>query len=219
MPVKKTPEPVYIFAGEETLLMEEQISRIKKSMGEEALMNFSSFNAEQIQDINRVIEQINTLPFLSERKCLIIKRVNKLKAKPLSKIIEYTKTPCRSTVLVLTIEAPPKDKAANAVLNKFPKTVEVRRFNPMKTVVLTSWLEKKAGEMGKEIRKDASFLLADLTDRNTALMAQEIKKLCIYIQEDRVIEKKHVKELVVPGHESSIFNLSDSLFARNKQAL
>ena len=49
----KKIKPIHVFIGEETLLMEEALSRLKLRLGENALMNAAAYNAEDGQPAER----------------------------------------------------------------------------------------------------------------------------------------------------------------------
>ena len=78
--MSKNPiKPVQVFIGEETLLLEEAIARLKAGLDENAALNSAAYNAEENLNVDQIVDLLNTLPFLSDRRLVIIRNFNKLK--------------------------------------------------------------------------------------------------------------------------------------------
>ncbi|HQP30514.1 MAG TPA: hypothetical protein PLB81_04240 [Deltaproteobacteria bacterium] len=161
-------EPVRLFMGEDTFLMEEALTALKASLGEEALMNFQAFNGDESFRVEDLVGLCNTLPFLGERRLIILRNVQKLPVKALAQIGAYCKNPLETTTLVMTVEGPPP-KGTDALFRHLPGTVPQQRFDPLKGPEILTWVQTRAKRQKKTIDKEAAHLLAELTGGHTWL--------------------------------------------------
>ena len=209
---------VRLFMGEETFLMEEALAGLKNALGDEALTNFQAFNGDESIRVEELIGLCNTLPFLGERRLIILRNVQKLPAKALALIGAYCRDPLETTTLVMTVEGQPP-RSSDALFKHLPDTVLQQRFDPLKGVEITTWIQARAKGQGKTIERDAAVLLAELTGGHTWFMASEIAKLGLYAGARPSITRTDVEYLVMKTPESSIFAFQDALFDRKKEAL
>lgn len=204
--------------GEETFLLEEAVAKLKSALGDEGLTNFASYNGEESIRIDDLIGLCNTLPFLGEKRLIILRNVQKLPAKALSQIGAYCKDPLTTTTLIMTVEGQ-APKSSDPLFKHLPATVTQKRFDLLKGPELITWILTRAKGYKKTIDRDAAVLLAELTGGHTWFMASEIEKLCLYVAERPTITRADVEYLVMKTPESSIFAFQDALFDRKKEAL
>ncbi len=208
---------VLLLVGEDTFRMEEELSRLKAGLGQEASLNLACYHAEDQSNLDEVIELCNTLPFLAPRRLIILRNVERLKGRALTAMEAYLGNPCSSTTLVLTASG---GKGALKALGKaLPKDVPTRRFDPLKGPPLTGWIQERARAHAKEIERDAAFLLAEILGADTWFLATEIDKLCLYAGREKAVTLHDVEELVLRSREANIFAFSDALFNRKREAL
>jgi len=207
----------YLYAGQETFLIEEELSRLKDRLGEGASMNLATYNAEEGLNISEILDLCNTMPFLSERRIIVIRNAGRVSEKDLGAILSYLKNPSETTMLILTLEG---EKASDKLLKQFSENTEVVRFDPLKNKAeLARWITDRAASKGKKIDRDAAALLAEMTGANMWFLATEIEKLCLYIASRQSITISDVQDLVLKTHEPSIFSFLDSLFDKKKDVL
>ena len=85
----KKISPVYFLAGEESFLLEDSLKRIEKVVNTDDL-NREIFQATECSG-NDILNSVETLPFLTDKRIVILKMANKLKNddfKIITKIIE-----------------------------------------------------------------------------------------------------------------------------------
>lgn len=103
--------PIYLLAGEETFLIDDSLKRIEKIVKTDDL-NREIFQATECFG-NDVLNSVETLPFLTDKRLVVLKSADKLKtddAKIITKIIENE--PVETTCFVIIF--PGKIKSANA---------------------------------------------------------------------------------------------------------
>ena len=222
---KGTLKPVYIFHGSETFIMKEEIERLKNSLNDPTFINYSSFNGEDLKDtgqIQKIISLCKTLPFLSSRRLIVIYNTHKIAENNMQPIYDYAEKPSKTTTLVLIIENQKKQKGTPVKINKLSNTSNAIRtisFADIKGSSLVSWIQHKVTRQGKEIDRNAAYLLTDITDSNTWFISSEIEKLCMYVGKAKRITLKDVEEVVMRSSETHIYTFLDNLFNRKKDAL
>jgi DNA polymerase III subunit delta len=209
-----------VFLGQETFLMEEELSVLKNRLGENASMNWAVFNAEEGPAMDEVISLCNTMPFLSDRRGIIIRNGHKLTAKQMDQVITYLDNPCETTMLILVMEAEKTDKDLPKLLKRFDGMAEIVRFESIKNrSERIAWIIDRALLHGKKIDKDAAVLLAEMAGSSMWYLDSEIQKLCLYVADNPSINMKDVHEVVMRAHEPAIFAFLDALFDRKKDTL
>ncbi len=222
MSAQKSKKPFLnaVFIGQETFLMEEELSCLKNRLGENASMNWAVFNAEEGPAMDEVISLCNTMPFLSDRRVIIIRNGHKLTAKQTDQVITYLDNPCETTMLILVMEAEKTDKDLAKLLKRFDGMAEIDRFESIKNrSERIAWIMDRALLHGKKIDKDAAVLLAEMAGSSMWYLDSEIQKLCLYVADNPSIITKDVHEVVMRTLEPAIFAFLDALFDRKKDTL
>lgn len=222
MSAQKSKKPFLnaVFIGQETFLMEEELSCLKNRLGENASMNWAVFNAEEGPAMDEVISLCNTMPFLSDRRVIIIRNGHKLTAKQTDQVITYLDNPCETTMLILVMEAEKTDKDLSKLLKRFDGMAEIDRFESIKNrSERIAWIMDRALLHGKKIDKDAAVLLAEMAGSSMWYLDSEIQKLCLYVADNPSIITKDVHEVVMRTLEPAIFAFLDALFDRKKDTL
>lgn len=206
----------YLFVGEEIFLLEEELSRARSLLEDGAAMNSSSYQYSEIQRIEDVISLLNTMPFLSDQRLVVIRNAHKLSSSDQEKLRSYLSDPCSSTILILTIEGARDEK-------KFTKglahPIEIVRFDALKGRDVVDWIVGRAKMFRKSFERDAAQLLAEATGGNVWFMASEIEKLSLYTKDRPSISLKDVESLVMRSLEPPVFAFLDSLFGRKKDVV
>lgn len=209
---------VYLLAGGEVFLIEEQLSSVRALLGDNASMNSSWYHAQEIKRAEEIVELCNTMPFLSDRRLIVIRNIHKLGQKEQGRITAYLERPCSSTTLILTIEGAQEREEKNFTKG-LPRGAEVLRFDTLKGRDLHDWIAGRVRVYGKTMDRDAVYLLAEVTGSNVWFIASEIEKLSLYIGSRPAITIKDVEYLVMKSHEPPVFAFMDSLFDRKKDSL
>jgi DNA polymerase-3 subunit delta len=211
------PSQNLVFAGQETFLMEEEFSRLKAKLGDGASMNWAAYNAEEVLDLDDILSLCNTLPFLSEKRLIVIRNAHNLSERHGDQILSYLEDPSDTTTLILVLEG---DKLDDKLLKKLSRNASIIRFDPIKNRgKLVEWIMDRSKIYGKTIEKDAATLLAEMIGTNMWFIATEIEKLCLFALKRPAITIDDVQSLVMRTYETSIFKFLDALFDRKKDAI
>ncbi|HET9731038.1 MAG TPA: DNA polymerase III subunit delta [Acidimicrobiales bacterium] len=94
--------PVYLVQGEDASLVSQAlrqlVSQVAEGLGDLAVEDMSG----EEPDVAAVVDACLTPPFLSERRVVILRDVNKLKAEEAGRLAGYVKDPATTTSLVLS---------------------------------------------------------------------------------------------------------------------
>ncbi len=198
--------PVYLFYGAETYLRNRFLKRLKSLVpGEVRDFNMDIVDGRETE-IEAVINMATTLPFMSERRLVVVTNAD-LK----TDLLEYLKNPLDSTCLVFCTDSVDKKHEVYKTIQKKGQVVE---FSPLKGRDLNQWIEHKARELGKIIEPTAIAGLVTAVGNDLQQLSTELEKLACSSQAKK-ITASDVESMVSKTVESSIFELVDAVGGRN----
>lgn len=164
-------------------------------------------------------QEVETLPFLPEKKRVVLYNINSLGADEVEKLCRYLSKPNKWVELYLTAE----DLSAQSKLVKLvEKQGQVTRFKEEKPwereKKIAQWLIAEAGREGVSLSLHAATVLVQGIDNQ--LLESELHKLLCYIYPRKEITLEDLASICLPVPNESIWKLSDALLARSaKRAL
>ncbi len=172
-----------------------------------ALEKFDGESAE----LNTVLDAVQSVPFLSTNKMVIIKSLGKQLSENINKIIDQT-----ADTTSLIIFEPHIDKRTS-----YYKTLKNQKnffeLTELDERSLANWAVNYAKEQGAELSYDTAVFLISRVGANQLNLSNEIKKLSQY---NLLISRDSVELLTDQIPQSKIFDLIDSAFNGNyKKAL
>ncbi|MDR2399311.1 MAG: DNA polymerase III subunit delta [Endomicrobium sp.] len=215
---KKT-SPVYLLAGEESYLIDMCLNKIEKILAVDDL-NREVFYACDSNSVD-ILNAIQTLPFLSDRRLVIVKDLNKMKSVDAECITGYLSNIVSTSCLVLVY----LDNYKKETISKRKELINTC-FSSKNcvTVDCRKQYENEAKEFIKtELQSRGKFasynLISTIVEENgTDLLniSNEIEKLSLYVGKN----KKEIKEEdleKVGGYtkEVNIYALSSELESKN----
>lgn len=218
----------YLLIGKEAFLMQETVQLIEDAalLDEERDFNLSIYDMEETE-VEIAIEDAETLPFMGERRVVIIKNPifltsEKKKGKiehRVDKLEQYMNSPAPYTILILLAPYEKLDerKKITKLIKKQSVVIEMNALSDQETIKwITSIAEKEAIYFSQEAVEELMLL----TSSDLMNMFQEIKKLSTYVGEGGSITPDTVKLLVARSLEQNIFDLIDHVIhRRSKEAL
>lgn len=195
----KKIEHSYLIQGEDILLYDKALELIKKACHIELEeFNFTKFDDDNFKT-DVVMDTLETLPFVGEKKIVLLKNLTKIPEDFKKKLNAYLKAPQPSTCLVIF-----------DFFNNFnfiiSEKVSAKRLDE---VSLGKIVEAELEKAGKSIQKEATVLLLSYCCDYYSLIANELEKLK-NIDND-VITKKDIENMVTKKTEFSVFELSEAL--------
>lgn len=213
---------LFLFTGEETYLLHEQINSWKKAFTEKhGDINLAVLDAGETP-LYEIMAAVNAMPFLGDKRLIFIhglpdkpktrnaEKVSKADEKrdeDLKKLEADLDDVPESSVVVFVQSAPDKRKS---FYKKLLTKAEVKDFLPLSGQTLNSWIQKRVQEKGARMDLSTAEYLASLTGQNLWSLSQEVDKLTAYVSGE-AITKSIVDKLVVPTLEANVFHLTDAL--------
>ncbi|SET41957.1 DNA polymerase III, delta subunit [Natronincola peptidivorans] len=217
-------EKLYLLYGEEIYLAEGFIRYIKKqivSPGFETL-NFHVMDAKDFT-MEKFIDACETLPFMAEKKLVLIQNLEVFQSKKKSmteeeekSIIAYLEKIPETTCLIFygstTIDA---RKKIVKEIQKHGNLIDFQKLNPKE---LKEWIEKRIEKAGKKTtRKEIEFFMEniDYVGKNASQslldIENEIKKITAYIGEKEVLELHDLENIFTSNFQNDIFKLMNDI--------
>ncbi|MBZ2175751.1 DNA polymerase III subunit delta [Schnuerera sp. xch1] len=224
----KDLDPVYLFYGEEEYMLDYTLKILKDVFIDESFEALNYIALEGI-DINfdKIINACETLPFMSEKKIVVIKDFPSLKSKneegnnsleidikTLSKYIEKLED-----YICLVFIVKQKDvRKSNVLYKSIKKTNGIVEFKKLKGKDLDTWIQNKFSKYNKKISKsNINYLVQqssyfDLNRTKTLYnLENEIIKICNYLLDKNEVTKESIDLLVSKPLEINVFNLLNNI--------
>jgi len=205
-----TIKPVYLLFGEEPFLVQEALDLIVSKVVDPASRDFT-YDTVYCKETsgNEIVNLAQTIPFLAQRRLIVAKEIDALKAADLDELIAYFQSPSPSTCLVLISNQSKFEKKA------FIAAVEaigaVVRFYAILDRDMASWIENWCRERGLSIQRDAVLYVWQTLGNDLQTIANELEKTIISIKERKKITYNDVKTVVGNFREYSSFDLAAAL--------
>ena len=197
---KKVFSPVYIFAGEDAYDHDEALKTLEKTLLVDSLNREVFFGNESKAE--EVIVAADTLPFLGNKRLIIVKNAQKFKAGDAEKLAEFIRCPIDSTCLVLLwAERVGKDTKKKPIFETAERSGTIVEFKRHYDNELPAWIQKKVAERGKKIDLAASQLLVQESGSTLLELSNEIEKLQLFSGKRNEITAEDVE--AVSGHTKS----------------
>lgn len=209
----KKPNLIFMY-GEDSFSLVQELNRWKNAFIEKygGDMNLEVLDGEEM-DPSEISSIISALPFLAEKRLVILKDFQKSRnadeKKELIPILDHL---ADTTVFVLAETSPPDKRSA--LFKHLTKVATLRLFTKPKGAQLSTWILRQVQQhQGNMDTRTANYLSSAVGDDLWALK-NEIQKLCLFAQ-GKAITPEAVDALVVGSIEQSIFTMTDQLAKRD----
>lgn len=203
--------PLYLFFGSEEFLIEDVVNQTINVLVDPSSKDFN-LNIYNASDSSPavVLDTIRTLPFMSERRLVILKKVD-LAGKAFmdnKNFLNYLESPYKETCLIVTAENIDKRKKFYTLISKAGKAVHFQKFKSFQTV---SWISKRAKEKGYKVESSSAKFIADVFDNNLNRIDNELEKIFLYCGEEKSIDLALVQLVAGNPKVDSIFALTSAI--------
>jgi DNA polymerase III subunit delta len=156
--------------------------------------------------VERMRESIQSMPFLSPRKLVVLREPGKQKA--FAEVIADVCSDAEDTTDLILYE--PKLDKRGTYYKTLKKTTDFREFSDLDTAGLARWAAEYAQEQGGSIAAADARFLVDRVGPNQQMLRSELEKLLAY---DESITHATIVLLTEPLPQSTVFELLDAAFA------
>ena len=205
-------KPVYLIYGSEQLLLDRGVRRLKDRLAKVADLDFNmeAFDGDGAT-ADQVINAANTMPFLSDRRLVIVRGVDKMSAADQSALADYAKDPAPSTALVLVAT---KINRGSRLYKAVDALGGAREYPAPKRGEYPAEVTKLFAEHGKQITSDAARALVEAVGRDLRRLDSEIDKVVAYVGARDRVDAADIAALVT-ADAVSVFEYLDALGARD----
>lgn len=208
-------QDIYLFCGEDKFLKDEATRAIlSKSCGKIPSPVYDAYSAKE-QDTD-IFEALNSPPFLSDRRIIIIRDIECLSETRQGLFLAYLKRPPAHIMLILwTILSP----SGNNFIKNVSGYANTTQFNKPDRKRVTDWIHARLSRRKKGITKKGLDLLIELKGiDDLGLLNSEIDKLISYIGASGTITEEDVSELVGKDARGKVSDIIDALSRKDADA-
>jgi DNA polymerase-3 subunit delta len=205
---KIEPKPVYVLHGDEDFLKRQvTVALRERILGSDAdAMGLSTYEGDKA-DFSVVRGELETLPFLSARRLVIVDKADPFVSRHRLALENYVARPSATGVLVLDVASwPATTKLAKALDTN--STITCKALTAQR---LPEWCIQRAAVHGKQLAAPAARLLVDLVGTEMGLLDQELAKLAVYVGEAKRIEADDVDKLVGQSRAEQVWIIFDAI--------
>jgi DNA polymerase III subunit delta len=213
----------YIFCGLDEELIKEGINLIVNNAIDKSLLDLNYIRLDGITtNFDDIINACETMPFMGEKKVVVVYRAAFLKDKSDSsatkiynELLKYLKDIPPYTVLIMYYLFNDKrdNPRKNNRIKSLDKVSKVVHFDRLKKDRYYKKVEEVFKSYGKEIGKIEARYFAEKVQNNFDIIKREADKIISYT-EGKKITKKDIDKLIVNSSEDDIFDLVDLISQR-----
>lgn len=213
-PIKQKPlKPVYLIHGDGKMISD-ALNRLKKRISNQFDLdfNFDQFNGSEA-NAAEIIQAANTLPFMSEKRLVIVKEIEKLSKADTQQLAQYAENPSELACLVLVTGSVNKTSQLYKAVEKIGEIAEytLSKLNKSPTI----WIKEQFKERGKLVSDSLARHLLRVVGSDLLRLTTEIEKISLYYDEDRILDPEEIDIVITKSSDISIFDLSSSIGERN----
>lgn len=207
--------PIYVFHGPDEFTMETVLARVKDRLVPDSARDFNcrTFYCDDEPDkvAFQIVENALCVPFLSDRRLLIVRRLERLSSGQLEILASYAKAPNAASCLIC-ISAKPDFRIG--FYKKVRSMDGCVLFPELKERQLLPWIRKRAGEMGIIIEEEACRFIIQYVGTRLSDIYSELEKLFLRHGPSRVGEDE-IRELALQSRIFTVFELMDAFSERD----
>ena len=205
----KIYHPVYFLTGEEPFYIDEIADLLMETVLTDMEKEFNlSVLYGKDTNVNAIDSAARRYPMMSNYQVLVIREAQMLDK--IEELEKYTKSPLKSTLLVLCYKYKKPDKR-----KKFFKDLEkgsVYFESPrIKDDKLPDWIKNYTKKKGYSISPEASVLLAEHLGSDLGKIANETAKLMLNLEAGAEITVAYIEKNIGITKEYSIFELQNAI--------
>lgn len=207
---------VYLFAEQNTFEKERHRTILTSIIFPAGLTPFNhdtiSFPGASVED---VINSALMLPFSEGKRFIYVKNVHQVRAAQEKLLAEELPNLPATTIVIFESNKTKKDNQKSILAKTIAKLGDIVYFWRPRMQDIPRMISKKVVESGKTIAPEAARFIAEDTGDDQAQLMMEIEKLLLYCRDTKVIGLKEAAEVCGQTAVHNLFELRDSLQARN----
>jgi DNA polymerase III subunit delta len=216
---------LYLLFGTESFLIHETIQLLIKHVlnEEERDFNLSTYDLEETP-IEVAIEDAETLPFLGEKRLIILQnpvfltseRTKEKVDHNINKLEQFLANPAPYSIVVIAAPYEKLDerKKITKELKRKAEILEAKKLNEQD---LRNWIKERVLANGSQMDEKAIEKMIAIAGTNLFVLTNEIDKMSLYAGNEKKIDLPMVEMLVSKTLEQNIFELVDKVVHRKTE--
>jgi DNA polymerase III subunit delta len=215
---------VYAFHGADDLVKDQALAHLRNSLIDES---FAEFDCEVLPGdttpASTILSAACSAPFGSRRRLVIVRAAETYGRRERQSEADALAAGLKSlgelSCLVLRIAAPAPGARAKTILSSrldaaIRATGSFVEFPEPSRDALIAWIESEASSQGKEIDHAAAERVADSSNSDRIMLANELAKVIAYAGDRKVITVDDADQVCGRNQEEVMFKLLDAMSAR-----
>jgi DNA polymerase III subunit delta len=205
---KGFPSPIYLFYSTEGYLLYEALNVVRGLFQDPALFSLEIIDlasSDEKLPVEKIIDILNTLPFLSSKKTVVIRNAQKWTKKEAQKFGAYLKNPADSSLLIILYEGKAPD-IFDAALMKGVKTIALN----VAEREIPAWIAEKAAGGNIRFSPEAIEYIITFVGTDLGMLHAEIGKFG-QSETGRLVDLDEVRGVIYAGAEYGAFDLTTAL--------
>lgn len=163
-------------------------------------------------DVDEILNAANTLPFMSERKLVVVRRADKMNAAAHAALAEYAADPSPSACVALVgVKFDKRSKLYKAI----DALGGTREAQPLKRGQYPAKVVEMFAARGKRVGVDAAQVLVEAVGRDLRRLAIEADKVCAYVGDAGTLTRDDIEQVMSLTAPTTIWEFLDSLGERD----
>ncbi len=201
--------PFYLFYGPGEFRMERVLTALRTLLVPEAARDFNLevlYGDEPIEP-EQIINKASSMPFLAQRRLIILRRTESFKAEQLERFLPYLDRPSSSTCLIF-ISA--RTNFNTKFYKKFRSEGAAVLFDELKGNQILPWIKRTASEdFGMTLEGEACAYLHGVVGNRPRELYSELEKL--HLRYGKTVTPEQVKDAVTHSRVYTVFELMDAV--------
>lgn len=211
------PRSLYVLYGTEKYRLQEFVSELIARIVPEENRDLAITKMDTAETpIELVVEEAETMPFLVERKLILVKDQtifasgkDKMEHR-VDRLLKYIESPLETSILVFLIQADKLDERKKTV--KAAKSEGcVLSFMPFSADELMQWVKKQAENRSTPMDQAAIETLLNNAGTHLQTLVVEMEKLSLYAGKGQTITHDMVEQLISRTTEQNVFRLVEDV--------
>ena len=211
---KEQVAPFYLFYGPGEFRMERVLAALKTLLVPQAVRDFNlevlygdDKIGDQLIEPERIINKASSVPFLAQRRLIILRRTESFTADQLERFLPYLEKPSSSTCLIFISS---RTNFNTRFYKKFRSEGVAVLFDELKGKQIVPWIKKTASEdLGMSMDGEACAYLHAVVGNRPREIYSELEKLLL--RYGKTVNLDQVKEAVIHSRVYTVFELMDAV--------
>ena len=212
---------VYLFHGSDTFIIKSKINNLINKYKVDDF-NVSNYDMEE-RRLSDAINDASTIPFMSEKKIVIIRNAFFLSTEKPKKAIDhnidalkrYLDNPVEETILIIAAPYMKLDDR-KAITKEIKKVAEIVPCIPLKEQDSSAWIRRQLGKNNTTIDNDALREFMSRVENNTEVLVSETTKLLNYSEGMDNIDLSTIQQVITKNVEDNVYEITNMILDKKQ---